>query len=41
MAAKLPLVVNAAGHQQELAAEDSLLACCWLDTAWRKAASLL
>lgn len=26
MAAKLPLVVNAAGHQQELAAEDSLLA---------------
>ena len=26
MAAKLPLVVSAAGHQQELAAEDSLLA---------------
>lgn len=36
MAAKLPLVVNAAGHQQELAAEDSLLARGGVETDYNK-----
>lgn len=36
MAAKLPLVVNAAGHQQELAAEDSLLARGGVEVAYNK-----
>ena len=36
MAAKLPLVVNAAGHQQELAAEDSLRARGGVETDYNK-----
>lgn len=36
MAAKLPLVVNAAGNQQELAAEDSLLARGGVETDYNK-----
>ena len=36
MAAKLPLIVNAAGHQQELAAEDSLLARGGVETDYNK-----
>ena len=36
MAAKLPLVVNAAGHQQELAAEDSLLARGGVETDYNR-----
>ena len=36
MAAKLPLVVSAAGHQQELAAEDSLLARGGVETDYNK-----
>ena len=36
MAAKLPLVVNAAGHQQELAAEDSVLARGGVETDYNK-----
>ena len=36
MAAKLPLVVNAAGNQQELAAEDSLLARGGVETDYNR-----